>query len=179
MWEANSLSMHIANNLQRSFELKQHRLRHKNFSRLVDERMDLLLLQGNLGSLDHTRKLGFQQLPLSPQTPSPTARARQRVLVHTSLSPCTSDALHPRGVRNRCCLLLYPKSAYSTTPSENVPHTTPPPPPATAVAPAAITAASVRDIKNLWISNPYLGMRCHHIILRLACSRCERHRWQG
>lgn len=55
----------------------------------------------------------------------------------------------------------------------------PPPPPATAVAPAAITAASVRDIKNLWISNPYLGMRCHHIILRLACSRCERHRWQG
>jgi hypothetical protein len=128
VWEANSLSMHIANNLQRSFELKQHRLRHKNFSRLVDERMDLLLLQGNLGSLDHTRKLGFQQLPLSPQTPSPTARARQRVLVHTSLSPCTSDALHPRGVRNRCCLLLYPKSAYSTTPSENVPHTTPPPP---------------------------------------------------
>jgi len=59
----NSLSMHIANNLERSFELQQHRLRHKNFSRLVDERMDLFLLQGNLSSLDQTRKRGFQQLP--------------------------------------------------------------------------------------------------------------------
>lgn len=45
--------MDVSNNLQGSLQFQEHRLRHKNLPRLIDEWMDLFLLQRHLRRLHH------------------------------------------------------------------------------------------------------------------------------